>query len=106
MRVSLDDFGAGASSFGYLKTLPVDFLKIDGQFVSNVPEGALDEVTVRCFVDVAKVLGVKTVAEMVSAPAILERLERLGIDYVQGFLIHRPAPIDELFGTQRLAAAE
>ena len=86
--------------------MPVDFLKIDGQFVSNLIDSALDEVTVRCFVDVAKVMGVKTVAEMVGTPAVLERLERLGIDYVQGFLIHRPAPIDELRDAELLAAAE
>ena len=106
VRVALDDFGAGASSFGYLKTLPVDFLKIDGQFVSNVVENALDEVTVRCFVDVAKVLNVRTVAEMVSVPAVLVRLKQLGVDYVQGFLLHRPAPIDELLRTFSLAANE
>jgi diguanylate cyclase (GGDEF)-like protein len=106
VRVALDDFGAGASAFGYLKMLPVDFLKIDGQFVVNVVDSALDEVTVRCFVEVAKVVGVKTVAEMVSTPAVLERLRRLGIDYVQGFLIHRPAPIDELLHAESLAAAE
>ena len=96
VRIALDDFGAGASSFGYLKTLPVDYLKIDGQFVSNLIDSPLDEVTVRCFVDVAKVVGVKTVAEMVEGPAVLERLERLGVDFVQGYLIHRPAPIDDL----------
>jgi diguanylate cyclase (GGDEF)-like protein/PAS domain S-box-containing protein len=96
VRVALDDFGAGASSFGYLKTLPVDFLKIDGQFVSHMVDSAFDEVTVRCFVDIAKAVGVRTVAEMVDSAAALERLESIGVDHVQGFLLHRPAPIDAL----------
>jgi diguanylate cyclase (GGDEF)-like protein len=104
IRVALDDFGAGASSFGYLKTMPVDFLKIDGQFVSNVVESALDEATVRCFIDIAAVVNVKTVAEMVSSAAVLERLVRLGVDYVQGFFMDRPAPIDELLTGGAFAA--
>jgi diguanylate cyclase (GGDEF)-like protein/PAS domain S-box-containing protein len=106
VRVALDDFGAGASAFGYLKMLPVDFLKIDGQFVSSVTDSALDEVTVRCFVDVAKALGVETVAEMVATPAVFERLRELGIDYVQGFLVHHPAPIDTLLRVKSLVAAD
>ena len=96
VRVALDDFGAGASSFGYLKTLAVDFLKIDGQFVRDMIDDPLDEAAVRCFADVAKVLGVQTVAEFVDKPAVLERLRGMGIDFAQGYLLHRPAPIDEL----------
>ena len=105
VRVALDDFGAGASSFGYLKMLPVDYLKIDGQFILNLVDNPLDEVTVRCFVDVAKIVGVKTVAEFVTTPAILERLRLLGVDYVQGFLLHQPVAIDELLQSVLLAAA-
>ena len=96
VRVALDDFGAGASSFGYLKTLAVDFLKIDGQFVRDMIDDPLDEAAVRCFADVAKVVGVQTVAEFVDKPAVLERLRGMGIDFAQGYLLHRPAPIDEL----------
>jgi|HubBroStandDraft_1064217.scaffolds.fasta_scaffold00118_37 diguanylate cyclase (GGDEF)-like protein/PAS domain S-box-containing protein len=96
VRVALDDFGAGASSFGYLKNMPVDFLKIDGQFIRNLGCDALDEAAVRCFADVAKVVGMKTVAEFVDHPLILDQLRRIGIDFAQGFYIHRPAPIDEL----------
>jgi diguanylate cyclase (GGDEF)-like protein/PAS domain S-box-containing protein len=96
VRVALDDFGAGASSFGYLKSLPVDYLKIDGQFVRDVTVDPLDDAAVRCFVDVAKVVGVKTVAEFVDQPAVLARLQDIGVDYVQGYLLHRPSPIDEL----------
>ena len=96
VKVSLDDFGAGASSFGYLKSLPVDFLKIDGQFIRDLIDDPLDDAAVRCFADVAKVIRVKTVAEFVEQPAVLERLRAIGVDYAQGYLIHRPEPIDLL----------
>jgi diguanylate cyclase (GGDEF)-like protein len=96
VQVALDDFGAGASSFGYLKTLPVDYLKIDGQFVRDIVDDPLDEAAVRCFAEVARVVGVKTVAEFVDRPEVLAKLQTMGIDYGQGFLLHRPAPLDEL----------
>lgn len=96
VRVALDDFGAGASSFGYLKSLPVDYLKIDGQFIQGMIDDPLDEAAVRCFIDVAKVVGVRTVAEFVDRPQILERLRAIGVDYAQGYLVHRPGPIAEL----------
>ena len=104
VKVALDDFGAGASSFGYLKTMPVDFLKIDGQFIRDLVTDPLDEAAVRCFVDVAKVVGIRTVAEFVDQPAVLQRLREIGVDYAQGFLIHRPAPIDELLGSAAVRA--
>mgnify|MGYP000073366542 CR=1 FL=1 len=90
VRIALDDFGAGVSSFGYLRQLPVDAIKIDGQFVQRLLDDALDDATVRCFVDIARVLGVSTVAEFVDDPAILERLRELGVDYAQGYLLHKP----------------
>jgi diguanylate cyclase (GGDEF)-like protein/PAS domain S-box-containing protein len=93
VRVALDDFGAGASSFGYLKTLTVDVLKIDGQFIRGLVTDPLDDATVRCFVDVARVLGLRTVAEFVDHPDVLRRLGEIGVDYAQGFLLHRPEPI-------------
>ena len=93
VRVALDDFGAGASSFGYLKTLPLDYLKIDGQFIRNLMTDALDDVAVRCFVDVARVVGVRTVAEFVDRPDVLARLQALGVDYAQGYQLHRPEPL-------------
>ncbi|MCX7279665.1 MAG: EAL domain-containing protein [Burkholderiales bacterium] len=96
VRVALDDFGAGASSFGYLKSLPVDYLKIDGQFVRDVVTDPLDDAAVRCFVDVARVLGIETVAEFVDDPAVLQRLITLGVDFAQGYLLHKPEPIDAL----------
>jgi EAL domain-containing protein (putative c-di-GMP-specific phosphodiesterase class I) len=96
VKVALDDFGAGAASFGYLKTLRVDTLKIDGQFVRDLVDDPLDEVAVRCFADVAKVMGLTTVAEFVDKAAVLERLRAMDVDFAQGYLLHEPAPIGEL----------
>ncbi|MDE2248472.1 MAG: EAL domain-containing protein [Xanthomonadaceae bacterium] len=96
-RVALDDFGAGASSFGYLKALSADMLKIDGQFVKDIVTDPLDEAAVRCFVQVAKVVGMATVAEFVDHPAVLDQLREIGVDYAQGFLLHRPEPIEAVF---------
>ncbi|HEV6967451.1 EAL domain-containing protein [Roseateles sp.] len=100
-RVALDDFGAGVSSFGYLKALPVDLLKIDGQFVRALMTDPLDQVAVRSFVEVAQALGLGTVAECVETPEVLLELVRLGVGEVQGFLLHRPQPLAQL-----LAASE
>ncbi len=105
VRIALDDFGAGASSFGYLKTLKVDLLKIDGQFIQNVIDDPLDDAAVRCFVDVARVMGLKTVAEFVDRPQVLERLQAIGVDYAQGYLLHRPEPIHLVIGGAPLRAA-
>jgi len=96
VKVALDDFGAGASSFGYLKTLPVDYLKIDGQFIRDLLSDPLDDAAVRCFADVARLMGLKTVAEFVDNPEVLDRLRVIGVDFAQGYLIHRPGPIDSL----------
>ena len=101
VKVALDDFGAGASSFGYLKTLPVDLLKIDGQFIRDLVTDQLDDAAVRCFVNVAQVVGVRTVAEFVDKPEVLQRLRDIGVDFAQGYLIHRPEPIDNLLGASQ-----
>jgi diguanylate cyclase (GGDEF)-like protein len=105
VQVALDDFGSGASSFGYLKTLPVDYLKIDGQFVRDVVDDPLDEAAVRCFAEVARIVGVKTVAEFVDRPEVLAKLRSMGIDYAQGFLLHRPAPLNDLLASEVAACA-
>ena len=96
VRTALDDFGAGASSFGYLKTLKVDLLKIDGQFVKDVIDDPLDDAAVRCFVDVARVVGLQTVAEFVGRPEVLGRVREIGVDFAQGFLLHQPEPLDQV----------
>jgi diguanylate cyclase (GGDEF)-like protein/PAS domain S-box-containing protein len=97
VRIALDDFGAGASSFRYLKQLGLDFLKIDGQFIQNLLTDALDAAAVRCFVDVAKTVNVKTIAEFVDRPELVPVLTALGVDFAQGYLFHRPAPLEEFF---------
>ncbi|OYV00770.1 MAG: diguanylate cyclase [Burkholderiales bacterium PBB5] len=102
VRVALDDFGAGASSFGYLKTLGVDLLKIDGQYIRDLNDDPLDEVAVRSFVEVARVVGLRTVAEFVDSQAVLDRVIELGIDCAQGYLLHRPEPIGQLLGLPAL----
>jgi diguanylate cyclase (GGDEF)-like protein/PAS domain S-box-containing protein len=99
VRVALDDFGAGASSFGYLKHLAVDYLKIDGQFIRDLLDDPLDEAAVRCFAEVARVVGVGTVAEFVDGPEILGKVRALGIDFAQGFALHRPVPLRELLAS-------
>ncbi|MCE4557262.1 EAL domain-containing protein [Roseateles cellulosilyticus] len=104
-RVALDDFGAGASSYSYLKALPVDLLKIDGQFVRALMTDPLDQVAVRSFVDVAQTLGLTTVAECVETPDVLLELVRLGVGEVQGFLLHRPEPVAALLAMHESASA-
>jgi diguanylate cyclase (GGDEF)-like protein/PAS domain S-box-containing protein len=96
VRVALDDFGAGASSFGYLKSFPVDYLKIDGQFVKNIANDPLNAVTVQCFVNVAKVIGIKTIAEFVDSEETLAFLTEAGVDYSQGYLVHEPVPLSTI----------
>jgi EAL domain-containing protein (putative c-di-GMP-specific phosphodiesterase class I) len=81
---SLDDFGAGMSSFGYLKHLPVDLIKIDGSFVKSVAHDAVDRATVQAINDVGHVMGKRTIAEFVSGTAGLSALRDIGVDYVQG----------------------
>jgi len=92
--VALDDFGSGTSSFGALKNLPVTHLKIDGQFVTGVIDDPLDDVAVRCFVEVAEVIGLRTVAEFVESALVLERLREIGVHYAQGYHLHRPEPFE------------
>ena len=104
VRVALDDFGAGASSYGYLKNLPVDYLKIDGQFITDMLDDALAMAAVRSFRDVAQVIGVKTVAEFVERQDVLEALRELGIDMAQGYLIHRPEPLAAVLSYPAVAA--
>lgn len=104
VRVALDDFGAGASSWGYLKSLRVDYLKIDGQFVRDVVDDALDEVAVRSFVELARVLGARTVAEFVDRPEVLARVREMGVDHAQGYWLHRPEPLEAVLGSSARVA--
>lgn len=89
---ALDDFGVGFSSLHYLKRLPVDYLKIDGSFVSRLHEDADDQVLVRALVTIAKAFGQKTVAEFVDNEHVLAVLDELSVDYAQGYHIAKPMP--------------
>ncbi len=95
-RFSLDDFGSGYNSFAYLRTLSLDFLKIDGAFVRDMVTSSTDFAMVKCMHDIAHALGLKTVAEYVENDDILDRLLELGVDYAQGYAVETSKPITEL----------
>jgi EAL domain-containing protein (putative c-di-GMP-specific phosphodiesterase class I) len=98
-EVALDDFGAGAASFQYLRRLPVSYLKAAGMFVKAIDESPVDRTLVAAIHHIGRELGLLTVAESVETPAILARAQAIGIDYAQGWLIAPPAPIDHLLAT-------
>ena len=92
---ALDDFGAGLSSFGYLKSFPVDYLKIDGGLVKGIVEDPIAESMVAAINQVGHVMGIQTVAEFVDSNDIKEKLRMIGVDYVQGYEIQEPQPLIE-----------
>lgn len=100
VKFSLDDFGSGVSSFGYIKNLPVDYLKIDGQFIKDINDNEIGQATVRCMVDIAKITNKKTIAEWVENTEVESVLKEMGVDYVQGYLKHKPAPTQSIFQGQ------
>lgn len=98
-KFSLDDFGSGLSSFGYLKTLPVDYLKIDGMFVRDIVHDKFDQAMVESINSIGQLMGLKTIAEFVENEEIIKKLKQIGVDYVQGYHIGKPAPLEELYDT-------
>ncbi|MGL5360218.1 MAG: putative bifunctional diguanylate cyclase/phosphodiesterase, partial [Shewanella sp.] len=90
---ALDDFGSGFASYGYLRELPVDYVKIDGCFVKNLAVNAKDYAIVKSIQDVCRVMGIETVAEFVENQDIIDRLYSIGINYAQGYAIGRPQPL-------------
>lgn len=97
-QFALDDFGTGFCSFGYLRELDVDYLKIDGSFVRELGNGGLPEAVVRSITEIAHVLNKRAVAEQAETEAQLEHLRRIGVDYAQGYVFQRPQPIETFFG--------
>ena len=93
-RFALDDFGSGLSSFGYLKNLPVDFLKIDGAFVKDIADDPIDCAMVESIVHIARAMGVPTIAEWVEDDAVLKRVTSLEVDYAQGYGVSRPQLVE------------
>jgi EAL domain-containing protein (putative c-di-GMP-specific phosphodiesterase class I) len=90
---ALDDFGSGISSYGYLKQLPVDFLKIDGNFVKNIVNDPVDMAMVESINQIGHIMGIKTIAEFAEDDRVLEQLKKIGVDYAQGYGIDKPHPL-------------
>ncbi|MEM7049167.1 MAG: EAL domain-containing protein [Acidobacteriota bacterium] len=95
-RFALDDFGSGMSSYGYLKDLPVDFLKIDGHFIQDMVTDRLDRAMVESIHRLGHLLGMKTVAESVTSPAAEKLLAEIGVDFIQGHWVAEPKPLEAL----------
>jgi EAL domain-containing protein (putative c-di-GMP-specific phosphodiesterase class I) len=94
-RFALDDFGAGFGCFYYLKHLPLDYLKIDGEFVRGLPQSRTDQILVSSVVELARGLGKQTIAEYVGDDDTVALLRELGVDFAQGFHTGAPAPVAE-----------
>ncbi|MEG4799628.1 EAL domain-containing protein [Microcoleus sp. ARI1-B5] len=91
-QFALDDFGSGMSSFAYLKSLPVDYLKIDGNFIKHLADNPIDVAMVEAITKIARVMGIKTIAEYVESQAVMDKLKELGVDYAQGYYLGKPQP--------------
>ncbi|MEE8482297.1 MAG: EAL domain-containing protein, partial [Acidiferrobacterales bacterium] len=90
-RFALDDFGTGFSSYGYIKNLPIDFIKISGSFIEDIRKDKVDQVMVRSIVQIAQALGKQTVAENIEGKATLNLLKKMEIDFFQGKYFGEPA---------------
>ncbi len=105
-QTALDDFGSGYSSYAYLKDLPVDYVKIDGSFISGMAENALHREIVQSMHNIAHIMGKKTIAEYVENETLARMVREMGIDYLQGFHIGKPViPEPEQSRVRRLAGA-
>ncbi|MBA4343635.1 MAG: GGDEF domain-containing protein [Methylibium sp.] len=96
LRFALDDFGVGSSSLAYLKTLPVDYLKIDGSFTRNIATDPIDRAMAETINRVGHIMGLRTVGEYAESEAVLGELRQLGVDFAQGFAYREPQPLPPL----------
>ncbi len=103
-KLAMDDFGAGFSSFAYLKQLAVDYVKIDGQFVLNLCEDKADQAIIAAMCQLGRQMEFQTIAEFVETEAIVAKLQELGVDYAQGYAIGKPRPLLELSESNRSCA--
>jgi diguanylate cyclase (GGDEF)-like protein/PAS domain S-box-containing protein len=101
---SLDDFGSGLSSFAYLKNLNADYLKIDGGFIKDILLDSADAAMVESINQIGHVMGLRTIAEYVESEAIYKAVANMGVDYVQGFAIHKPEPLINLLTVKQKAS--
>ncbi|HTS55822.1 MAG TPA: EAL domain-containing protein, partial [Burkholderiales bacterium] len=92
-RFALDDFGTGLSSFSYLKTLPIDYLKIDGAFIRELASDDIDRAMVEAVNRIGHKMGLLTIAEGVESDAISQKLQEIGVDYGQGYGLAKPQPL-------------
>lgn len=104
-RFSLDDFGSGLSSFGYLGNLEVDYIKIDGHFVRNILSDPLSRSIVNAVNDIGHTMGIRTIAEFVENESAIAVLQALGVDYVQGYGVHKPEPFTDILTSSRLTSS-
>src|SRR5437588_12827330 len=101
---ALDDFGAGFGSFYYLKHLPFDYLKIDGEFIRDLAVSGTDQVILKSIVEMAEALGKKTIAEFVSDQESIRLLREQRVDFAQGYHVARPRPLSEIWAPVNGAA--
>jgi len=95
-KIALDDFGSGLSSFAYLRNLPVDVLKIDGQFVRDIDRDPVSLAMVKSIHEIGCLMGKRTVAEFVESQALVAILQEIGVHYAQGYAVGYPVPLAQV----------
>jgi EAL domain-containing protein (putative c-di-GMP-specific phosphodiesterase class I) len=95
-KISLDDFGKGLTSFSYLKNIPYDFIKIDGQFIKELNEDKINLAVIKSIVYIAEVMNKKTIAEHIESEEVFKQITALGVDYFQGNYFSEPHQITKL----------